>query len=341
METESLESNVWLDKGMVVHSVSDRGKNWSRLSQDDWRAYFKWNAIDPSFIVTPEGEHWLIYGSWHSGIVALKLNPETGKPDRLEAIEDYGVRIARREDSDTNRWQALEGPEIIYNHKTGYYYLFLAYDELSVAYNTRVARSKTITGPYVGYNGTDITRGAECWPMVTHPYRFDDHSGWVGISHNAVFHDEGDGQWYFVSQARLPADTNGNAYSNAIMMGHVRKIRWTEDGWPVVMPERYGGVPQGGIEEEDLVGSWQNIVLQYEYKVQQTAEVLTLNANGSASGATTGPWSYDRERRILTIGNQKLYVERELDWEASPRRPTIVYAGLDAAGRSLWGKKDM
>mgnify|MGYP007071178122 CR=1 FL=1 len=40
------------------------------------------------------------------------------------------------------------------------------------------------------------------------------------------------------------------------MMGHVRKIRWTEDGWPLVMPERYGAVPQDKIEESELIGNW-------------------------------------------------------------------------------------
>jgi arabinan endo-1,5-alpha-L-arabinosidase len=166
METTSLKDNVWTDRGMVVSSVSDRGNDWSRTNRDtDWSAYFKWNAIDPSYIVTPEGQHWLIYGSWHSGIVALSLNPDTGKPDKLETLDDYGVRIARRQDNDANRWQAQEGPEIIYNANTGYYYLFLAYDELSVAYNTRVCRSKSITGPWLGIDGKNITQGGECWPL--------------------------------------------------------------------------------------------------------------------------------------------------------------------------------
>jgi Glycosyl hydrolases family 43. len=69
METDDLASNIWLDKGMVVCSSTDRGNNWYRASLTDWSGYFKWNAIDPSFIATPNNEQWLIYGSWHSGIV--------------------------------------------------------------------------------------------------------------------------------------------------------------------------------------------------------------------------------------------------------------------------------
>lgn len=341
METTSLKDNNWTDRGMVVCSVSDRGTNWARSSVNDWSAYFKWNAIDPSYVETGDEKHWLIYGSWHSGIVALSINPNTGLPYKLETLDDYGVRIARRENSDANRWQAQEGAEIIYNPDFNMYYLFLAYDELSVAYNTRVARSTSITGPWKGIDGKDITQGGECWPMLTHPYKFNLHSGWVGMSHCAVFQNETTKEWYYASQGRLPENTGGNAFSNAIMMGHVRHIRWTEDGWPVVMPERYAAVPESVIRTNNLEGSWQNISMEYQYKQQQAATTLTLGADGKATGALTGDWSYDEDKRILTIGTLKLCVEWGLDWEATERKPTIVYSGLTATGRPVWGKKKL
>jgi len=338
MESTDLATNVWVDKGYVISSVSDK-TSWARASTSDWSAYFKWNAIDPTYIVTPEGNHWLIYGSWHSGIPEVQLDSATGKPLKLSNLADYGTRIARRVANDANRWQGQEGPEIMYNSKTGYYYLFLAYDELSVNYNTRVCRSKTITGPFYGYNGASITNGAECYPIITHPYKFNNHSGWVGFSHCCVFQNTDTGDWYYCSQARLPANTNGNAYSNAIMMGHVRKIMWTDDGWPVVLPERYANVPQIPITDNDLVGTWENITLNYVAGVQQTSTTLNLLPNYTATGAISGAWSYNANTKTLTIGTQKLKVQRELDWEASPRIPTIVYSGLNSLGRSLWGKK--
>lgn len=341
MESSDLAGNTWVDKGMVVSSVTDKGTNWSRTNRDtDWNAYFKWNAIDPSYLVTTEGKHWLIYGSWHSGIVALELNATTGKPAQLQTLEDYGVRIARRQNSDANRWQAQEAPEIIYNAETGYYYMFLAYDELSIAYNTRVCRSTSITGPWVGINGTNISQGGECWPMLTHPYKFNLHSGWVGISHCAIFEDEDKGEWYYASQGRLPANTGGNAFSNAIMMGHVRHIRWTDNGWPVVMPERYAGVPvDSAIAVSDIAGTWENITMNYQYQQQQTSTALTLGTDGTATGALTGNWSYDSSKKVLTIGDQKLCIEWGLDWEASPRKRTLIYSGLTTTGRPVWGKK--
>jgi arabinan endo-1,5-alpha-L-arabinosidase len=348
METNDLASNNWTDMGMVVTSASDKGTDYNRSGYDAYyeTAYFKWNAIDPTYIITPapENKHYLIYGSWHSGIVSLELNPETGMPktalgnpwgNNAAAIASYGSQIFTRVTN--SRWQGSEGPEIIYHN--GYYYLFLAYDELSVAYNTRVCRSTNINGPYLGYNGNNASgQGDNLLPILTHPYKFNDHSGWVGISHCAVFED-GAGNWFYASQGRLPANTGGDAYSNAIMMGHVRKIRWTSDGWPVVMPERYSAVPDVKIKEEELVGDWETINLSYSRGNQKTSASLTLGANGQATGSNTGAWSWNASTKILTVGSLQFCVERETDWEASPRKLTLVFAGLNGSGVSIWGKK--
>lgn len=338
-ESDDLATNIWVDKGMVVCSEPDGVRTYTRYGGNDWNAYFKFNAIDPSFVITPGGEHWLVYGSWHSGIAALQLNPATGKPDKLETISDYGVRIAGRGNVTTNRWQALEGPEIIYNETTGYYYLFLAYDELSVAYNTRVARSTNITGPYTTISGTNISTGAECWPMLTHPYMFNNHTGWVGISHCAVFQDPDTKEWYFSSQGRLPKDVPGINVSNAVMMGHIRSIKWTEDGWPVLMPERYAAVPKSGINEKTLAGTWEQIIMNYQYQTIQKSASLVLSSDKKVNGAVTGSWSYDSSKSILTMNGTKYIVTDSWDWEASPRKLTITFSGLTSTGVPVWGKK--
>ena len=337
-ESADLSTNVWTDKGMVVCSEPDGVTSYIRNGPNDWNAYFKYNAIDPSFIITPEGQQWLIYGSWHSGIAALQLNPATGKPDKLETISDYGVRIAGRGDVNTNRWQALEAPEIIYNPETQYYYLFLAYDELSVAYNTRVARSKTITGPYLGIDGLDVTNGAECWPMITHPYAFNNHTGWVGVSHCCIFQNPDTKQWYYSSQGRLPVGVPGIVASNAIMMGQVRELFWTSDGWPEVMPERYAAVPQLPMDTVALRGNYEVIMLNYQYQVMQKSTTLTLWSRGRATGAFNGKWTLDSANKILQIGNQKLVIRDGYNWESSPRSATLTFTGLTSSGVSVWGK---
>lgn len=354
METSDPASNVWEDKGYVISSSSDKAAS-AYGTGSQWGGWFCFNAIDPTYEVTPDGRHWLIYGSWHTGIAAVEIAPETGKLKEYPgdpwqigstsagATTRYGKRIYTRQAG--NRWQASEGPEVIYNPETRYYYMFLAYDELAVAYNTRVCRSRSITGPYYGMDGANVTAGGDCYPVVTHPYKFnlqieaDSISGWVGIAHCGVFTD-GEGNWYYTSQGRLPEGARGNAYSNAIMHGHIRRILWTESGWPVVLPERYAAVPQPSITQDELVGEWEHIFLQYSYQNQRTSSKLILNEDGTMSGALTGKWSFDAENSILRLGTHKVCVARELDWEASPRKVTIVYAGYSNNGRNtFWGKK--
>lgn len=346
METKNpADIDSWVDKGFVVTNYSDLELNYKVSATDYAHCYFKYNAIDPSLIINEKGEHWLIYGSWHSGFAAMQLDPSTGKP--LHALGNpwgkeneasYGKFIYTRQLG--NRWQASEAPEVVYHD--GYYYLFIAYDELSVAYNTRVVRSKNIDGPYYDITGKDVTNhGGDAYPILTHPYKFGNHHGWVGISHCAVFND-GKGNWYYASQQRFPENYKGNANSNALMLGGVRSIIWTSDGWPLVLPERYAGITQKAITETELLGDWQHINLAYHYKKQDVSVVMTLgNDHKVKSGWKAGKaWTFDASKNVLTIDNERFYLRRELDWEANPRKETIVYVGLSKDGKTTyWGKK--
>lgn len=362
METSNPASNQWEDKGMVVCSASDQpnteANGWGRRGTGDWDAYFKFNAIDPTYTITPEGKHWLIYGSWHSGFAALEVNPSTGmpltplaKPWTVEgnSIDSFGKLVATRGNS-TNRWQASEGPDVIYNPQTQKYYMFMAYGQLAVAYNTRVVRADRPEGPYVDMQGNSATAGIEMLPVVTAPYKFSNSNGWVGISHCGIF-DDGQGNWYYTSQGRFPVDVPGINASNAIMMGHVRSILWTEDGWPIVMPERYGAVPKVAIAKEELEGNWELIQMKPTAKnstsdgnaTQYESKVITLGADGKVTSEAWGndqTWSFDAAKNMITIGNNKIYIQREVDWEASPRVATIVGGGYQDNGATTnWMKK--
>ena len=348
----------------MCSSTAKAAGDWGRASAggDYGNAYFYYNAIDPTYIVAPDGKHWLIYGSWHSGFALLEINPATGKPvntlgnpwangDVADLQSRYGVRIATRVPTGTwSHWQGSEAPEIIYNN--GYYYLFMAYDGLDIPYNTRVARSSKIEGPYVDIKGTDITAGGVAYPIVTHPYKFSQGDGWVGISHCGVFQQDGTGDWFYASQGRLPAGVNGNESSNALMMGHIRRIVWCpssadslNDLWPIALPERYAGVEGGKVTSAEIAGTWEHINLTYQQGVMDTAQTLTLAAGGQMSGALTGTWTFDESSQYLTLAPASgpkvvVVVAREADWEASPRQATIVYAGTEKTlDATWWGKK--
>lgn len=357
-ETTSPETGNWTDYGFVTCSSSDKGRDgWKRASAGSWEdAYFYYNAIDPTYIVV-EGKHYLVHGSWHSGFALLELNPETGMPLNdlgdpwADSVSDltkrFGVRVGAR---NASRWQGSEAPEIIY--KDGYYYLFMAYDGLDVPYNTRVVRSEKIEGPYTDITGRNFTNArGDCYPIVTHPYKFSKGNGWVGISHCAVFQQEGTGDWFYASQARLPESAGGNA-PNAVMMGHIRRIAWCpssadnlDDLWPVALPERYAGLSdKSPVTAGEIAGTWEHINLKYDYGKQDVSSNLVLKADGTMSGALTGSWSFDADRQFLTLKTSSrtvvVTVAREADWEASPRVKTIVYAGTEKTMNSTWwGKK--
>lgn len=363
-ETTDPNGGTWEHLGFVTCSSADHEFTTSNLNATQWGGFYYYNAIDPTYIITPDDEHWLIHGSWHSGFAALQINPLTGKPlypiegspwlASADAVhQTYGVNVSSR--SASSRWQASEGPEVIYHD--GYYYLFMAYDGLDVPYNTRVVRAEKITGPYYDITGRNNTNGrGDCYPVVTHPYKFQKGWGWVGISHCCIFPKKGKQDatdWFYMSQGRLPAGANGNAYANAIMMGHVRKLVWAPasasdltNRWPIALPERYAAVPNyGELTADSIVGKWEHIDLSYNYGVQDESSYVNFNENGTITDndgnkVLGGEWKYDATNKLLIIGSAAICVEREVDWEATPRCVTLVYAGIGQDGKTTWwGKK--
>ena len=358
--TDPSNPDAWEDKGFVVCSSTNKAANdWGRASAggDYGNAYFYYNAIDPTYIVA-NGKHYLIHGSWHSGFTLLEINPETGMPvpapgnpwgDSAAALEanGYGHFIGSR--TAGSRWQGSEAPEIVY--KDGYFYLFMAYDGLDVPYNTRVVRAQNIEGPYHDITGRNFSNGrGDCFPIVTHPYKFSKGAGWVGISHCAVFQQEGSGDWFYASQGRFPADAGGNA-PNAVMMGHIRRIVWCpaaaddlDNVWPISLPERYAGLTKTAVKASEIPGKYEHINLKYDYGKQDTSSEITLNADGTMSGVLSGTWSFNESRQYLTLtaGGKSVVVvtAHEVDWEAAPRKETVVYAGTEKTlNATWWGKK--
>ena len=136
------------------------------------------------------------------------------------------------------------------------------------------------------------------------------------------------------------------------MMGHVRRIAWCPasaddltDLWPIALPERYAGLSdKTPVTTEEIAGTWEHINLKYDYTKQDVASNLVLKADGTMSGALSGSWSFDASKQYRTLKTASktvvVVVAREADWEASPRVPTIVYAGTEKTLNSTWwGKK--
>lgn len=376
-ETSTPEDpDSWEDKGFVVCSSTDKAADAygrANYTGDYGNTYFYFNAIDPTYIVDGD-KHWLIYGSWHSGFALLEIDPESGLPkaafqngvfkglgDPWGNNPNYGTRIATRVPTGTwSHWQGSEAPEIVKNGK--YYYLFMAYDGLDVPYNTRVCRAEKIEGPYFDIAGSNITEGNNAFPIVTHPYKFAGSDGWVGIAHCCIFQQEESGDWFYASQGRLPAGVNDNASSNALMMGHVRRIVWApssaenlDDVWPLALPERYAGLGKKAVTASEIPGTYELINLEYKQGVQDTSVECSLTAAGKVirEGEEFGTWSFSEDRQFLTVtsGGKSvvMVVAHEADWERTKevdgakvmdRQETVVFAGTHKdLNTTFWGKK--
>ncbi len=128
--TKSIQSGDWRDDGLVIKSTAANN----------------YNAIDGDLVIDKNGEPWMSFGSFWSGIKLTKLDKNTMKPTG----QLYSI-AARPNVPD----HAIEAPNITY--KDGYYYLFVSFDHccrgVDSDYKIAVGRSKDITGPYVDRSG--------------------------------------------------------------------------------------------------------------------------------------------------------------------------------------------
>ena len=101
----------------------------------------------------------------------------------------------------------LEAPEIMYQPQLGKYYLFTSYDPLMTTYNVRVAYSGSPEGPFVDFYGEDIKDTTNNVPILTAPYRFENHPGWAGTAHCGLI-DAGDGRYLWSIRDGFPPRTS-------------------------------------------------------------------------------------------------------------------------------------
>jgi arabinan endo-1,5-alpha-L-arabinosidase len=190
----------WRDRGLVVESK--RG--------DDF------NAIDANHIQDRDGGHWLVLGSFWSGIKMFALDPASGKPP---AGKRSAVSLASRPVPEQAPG-AIEAPFII--ERDGYYYLFVSFDYccrgVDSSYYIVVGRASKPTGPYAGRDGKPMTEGYGTL-LLRGNRRFR------GPGHNAVLRDAD--KDYLVYHAY---DNNNDGEATL----RISPIVWTRDGWPTV-----------------------------------------------------------------------------------------------------------
>lgn len=300
----------------------------------------KVNAIDSNICVDHEtGQKYMVYGSFWQGIHIKELNDD----GTLKDPDTVGTRIM-------SRYRGIGGPEgpyIVYNEETGYYYLFTSYDSLSETYNIRVARSKNITGPYVDAQGNSVDRfdDDESESKNTYGYKlmgsyqFPNGKTNYGPGHNSVLNDNG--RWYLVHHIREVK--NGYATLN------VREMTWNDDGWPVVTPERYQGIYFNTLS--CLAGEWDFISIGDNTNSKLASQKLVLTSgyypsSGKARlGNITGTWSLTdwgnefRNKLTIKLGDDVIIAYVKKAWDSDNNCPTITFTGTDQNNVAKWGRK--
>jgi len=188
----------WVDRGLVIQSSP----------ADDW------NAIDPNRVVDTDGQPWLTYGSFWSGIKLCRLDPSTGKPVPAEPTV---YALATRPDVG-----AIESPCVVY--RDGSYYLFVSFDcccrGVDSTYRIMVGRAPAITGPYLDRDGVAMRQGGGTLMLAG-------DGPWRGPGGQAVLVD---GDAMFLVHHYYDARDSGAPTLQ------VREVSWAPDGWPIAGP---------------------------------------------------------------------------------------------------------
>ena len=285
------------------------------------------NAIDAAVAFDRDGSPWLTYGSFFSGIHILRLDAATGLP---VTPGDLGTVIARRPRSVD---RAIEGAYIVYRAEEDRFVLFVSYDSLFSTYHVRVAVAGQIAGPYLDANGrvmTDLDADpTSTGTKVLGSYRFGADTGWLAPGHNSILTELGaDGDEYFmVHHVRFADDPTQHVVQ-------LRRVYFTDAGWPVVSPQPFAGVERESLTEPVRIdGIWRVLRLDPASTDLVDAVALPVTVPDEPGRLASGRAEHVR----LRVGAVDLdaMVFGSFDWAHG--RAALSFAGIDADGVAWQG----
>jgi arabinan endo-1,5-alpha-L-arabinosidase len=184
----------WKDRGHVIHSTE----------ADNY------NAIDANLIFDQEGQPWLNFGSFWSGIKLFQLDPVSMK--KAEGAELLSIS------SRTEQPNTIEAPFIVYLN--GFYYQFVSFDfccrGIESTYKIVVGRSENITGPYTDKNGVSMMEGGGTLIDAG-------DERWIGPGHCAV---------YFSDNSSVLVNHAYDSMKKGKPTLQIRPLYWDNEGWP-------------------------------------------------------------------------------------------------------------
>ena len=294
-----------------------------------WGSYWP-NCIDPCVFYDEKGQLWMSYGSWSGGIFMLQL-------DETNGLRDYTVKYPQTFSSGSDYRNCTSDPyfgtkiaggwyvsgEASYIEKIGdYYFLFMSYGGLVAAggYQMRVFRSENPDGPYVDcctdsgisaiYNTYRLNYSSDAnrdeGMKIFGNYQWDAMSvAELAQGHNSAIVDH-EGRAMVVYHTRFNDGTEGHSV-------RVHQLFLNEDGWVVAAPYEFSGETANqatiaGAEHytaDEICGTYQLLIHKYRQntanKEYAAPENITLQADGTVTGAYEGTWSRTAGTDYITL----------------------------------------
>ena len=299
------------------------------------------NAIDPTVFYDGEGRMWMVYGSWSGGIFILELDPETGLVIHPEADPENNVDPYFGKRLLGGGHKSIEGPYILYDEESGYYYLYVSYGALTSngGYQIRVFRSDKPDGEYVDMKGQYPTEG------LNHAYYGLKLSGnyflpslkqaYMATGHNSAI-IASDGKRYICYHTRFDDGMENHS-------PRVKQYFLNEEGWPCMLPYATDGetISESGYDKSQVIGTY--------YMINQGMEIdnviaepfmVELTKGGKVFGdGIEGTWSMKNGTCYMRLTYDEVEYSG-LFCEMKDEAGTVVMT-FSAVGdnESIWGVK--
>lgn len=329
------------------------------------------NCIDAQVIFEQNDsskQMWMVYGSFGKGIHMIKLDGQTGRrlenPQytgtyNLEGGKDayYGIRIA-------GEGGGMEGPVLTYQNNVkvfnestkqyenkSYYYLFTSYGDLTSTYHIRAARSQDITGPYTDVTGEQMKSTPNNWNAST-GNKIMGSFQWDGydIDFNAPGHNDlytlNNGVNLMVYHCRTYYFENtGKGTGNNFHYLYLSQYAFNQDGQIVVNPNRYANEWLRPIDKNELLdkssGKYKLIILDSD-TVNKKSVSVTLNTDGTISGAKTGTWQHQGENYITIVIDSVTYKGVIMPaWLQEENASGLTVSAMSSDGMALYMNMDL
>ncbi len=324
------------------------------------------NCIDPALFYDDEGNLWMSYGSFFGGVYIMPMNEKTGMPDYKEMSKnpEYDMYFGKRifAPSHYNDFSG-EGPYILYDNESGYYYLFVSYKGLNAlgGYNIRQFRSENPDGPFVDAMGNSALDYAETGVKLFGNYKFDcNEKAYLSGGHCSATITS-DGKMLLAYHTR---QNNGHdGYETRIH----RLVR-TEDGWLTALPFEYCGesnvdlalvpdtvcgeyefIAHGNIsntcdnwaEVENIIAPTQNITLNKDGTISHLKVYESVRENTKVSSTSAvGTWKLKGEYIQITINdtvyNGVITIQKD---ESASHKDKIVISAVGNNNECIWAVK--